>query len=372
MKITLSKIVSIAMLCISLFLSCSSEVESPPPPQENLSSPSSNLPGGKASCLFGGSCIAIAPEDCPAIGGQVVESCPAGSSSSVAPSSSSSLPANTVLCLYNGNCNAVSNETCSAIGGQAVQSCPTVSSSNSSGNGSSTSATRCKDTQGQEYFCKWESGCFAIDPAFATPAGQACSNLVDECRRYGRLYVNSTVEGENLSCTGTLVSVSSSSSTSSSSIAVVSGTFTDSRDRRIYKTVKIGTQTWMAENLNYDTGWEDCGRSGTRCSKCYEDDGWYCDHYGHIYNWATAMIACPSGWHLPSKAEWDVLGESGLYSDDFLALMYITDVMPEIRWWSASTADYIGNVYYLDMQRGGVDWRYSAKDNLYSVRCVKD
>ena len=75
------------------------------------------------------------------------------------------------------------------------------------------------------------------------------------------------------------------------------GTFTDSRDGKEYKTVKIGEQVWMAENLNFAA--ED--------SKCYEDNASNCDKYGRLYNWEMAKEVCPNGWHLPSDAEWQTL-----------------------------------------------------------------
>jgi uncharacterized protein (TIGR02145 family) len=74
--------------------------------------------------------------------------------------------------------------------------------------------------------------------------------------------------------------------------------FTDSRDGKVYKTAAIGGQTWMAQNLNYRTASD---------SRCYKDKPENCAKYGRLYAWNAAKTACPSGWHLPSRDEWDTL-----------------------------------------------------------------
>jgi len=72
---------------------------------------------------------------------------------------------------------------------------------------------------------------------------------------------------------------------------------TDSRDGQKYHTVIIGNKMWMAENLNYQTG----------TSWCYGNRDPNCTKYGRLYDWYTARTACPAGWRLPTREDWDDL-----------------------------------------------------------------
>ena len=82
------------------------------------------------------------------------------------------------------------------------------------------------------------------------------------------------------------------------SIAQVAGTFKDPRDGKTYKTVKIGTQTWMGENLAFKAE-EGCW--------AYKNLPANVPIYGYLYDWKTAKNVCPIGWHLPAIEEWETL-----------------------------------------------------------------
>jgi len=175
------------------------------------------------------------------------------------------------------------------------------------------------------------------------------------------------------------------------------GTFTDPRDGKTYKTVKIGKQTWLAENLNYDA-------SGC---KCYENNPANADKYGRLYNWETAKKACPPGWHLPNFLEWQELvnfagglviaerklkassgwnyynGMPGNGTDEFgFSALPGGDGSLEGdfggagntgSWWSSTEYNASG-ACALDMHRDGSGIVIACyyKTYLYSVRCVQD
>ncbi len=97
--------------------------------------------------------------------------------------------------------------------------------------------------------------------------------------------------------------------------------FTDDRDSQTYATVQIGTQCWMAENLNIGTmvnGGGNQADNSTIEKYCYNNSTANCDTYGGLYQWDEAMQyvttagtqgICPTGWHFPTDAEWMTLEE---------------------------------------------------------------
>ena len=196
-------------------------------------------------------------------------------------------------------------------------------------------------------------------------------------------------------------------------------TFRDSRDGQTYRTVKIGDQVWMAENLNYAyTGVPfDCnGYTSDSTSWCYDNDPANCETYGRLYTWAAAMDSvgewstngkgcgyygkecsptypvrgvCPRGWHLPSDDEWDAL---------FTAVGSSTagSKLKSATGWSSSGngtdtfgfsalpaggrddyGDYYDEgsyAYYMNLNYGGGSayLYYRDKYDGFSVRCLKD
>jgi len=183
------------------------------------------------------------------------------------------------------------------------------------------------------------------------------------------------------------------------------GSFTDPRDKNTYKTVRIGKQVWMAENLAFNAA----------DSKFYGDDQTNCDKYGRLYNWETAMEMCPSGWHLPEHTEWEILMDFvggferagkylkatkgwDIYKEFFGQDKYGFAALPggfgivsnwnnlygEIGksgfWWSASEIDvnyaYYRSIFYnrdgAYVENSNSFLRTFKKSDLLSVRCVED
>jgi len=185
------------------------------------------------------------------------------------------------------------------------------------------------------------------------------------------------------------------------------GTFVDSRDNKPYKWVKIGSQTWMAENLNYDIS-----DNGSYNNSCINDD---CTTYGRLYDMTTVVPGltncwggevncisnpiCPDGWHLPSDDEWTKLTEfvgsnagtklkakdyNGTDDYGFAAIpinFNIDDRNYIIGWWSSTVdscpdgmqcirgdAAYIRRVSY---DESDVFREIDNIGGLNAVRCVK-
>lgn len=197
------------------------------------------------------------------------------------------------------------------------------------------------------------------------------------------------------------------------------GTLTDTRNGQTYKTVVIGTQTWMAENLNLETV----------NSYCFEDADSNCTKYGRLYTWASAMDSagtwstsgrvcgygttcsqthpvqgvCPTGWHIPTLLEWKILltaigsastagkklkSINGWSENDYGTDDYAFSALPagyrhsasvkiyfneSAVFWS-STEDNRNDAYYMSLRLES-DEAYlpaNSKDSGRSVRCLKD
>lgn len=179
------------------------------------------------------------------------------------------------------------------------------------------------------------------------------------------------------------------------------GTLTDERDGQTYKTVKIGTQTWMAENLNY--AYLQPTAELDSSSFCYRDSASYCEKYGRLYSWDVAINICPDGWHLPDTTEWNTLfaavggsstagkmlkSTSGWKNSGNGTDAYSFAVLPagygdngktydfegsDADFWS-STEDDSGSAYDVLMNYyDDVAYLFNLrKRQAFSVRCVKD
>ena len=134
------------------------------------------------------------------------------------------------------------------------------------------------------------------------------------------------------------------------------GVMTDDRNNRVYKTVKIGSQIWMAENLNY---YDRATMPLDEMTSCFNDIDENCDVGGRLYDWAAAADsvtlaktidfnackgtmcklpskiqgACPNNWHLPDTSEWKTLFNT------VGGLSTAGKVLKSLTGWGRSTAD---------------------------------
>ncbi|HNU59751.1 MAG TPA: fibrobacter succinogenes major paralogous domain-containing protein [Aquaticitalea sp.] len=196
-------------------------------------------------------------------------------------------------------------------------------------------------------------------------------------------------------------------------IILASG-LTDPRDGHHYSLVKIGSQVWMAENLKYLPGVAGPG-TGSQTAPyyyVYGYDGTDVDAakttanysaYGVLYNWPAAVNACPTGWHLPSDAEWTALttyldGDGGKLKETGTTHWASPNTgatnqtgftaLPGGYRNSSGTFNYIGNYGYWWSATEhsetnawsrylGYDYNYVSRSNFdkelgFSVRCVRD
>ena len=207
------------------------------------------------------------------------------------------------------------------------------------------------------------------------------------------------------------------------------GSMTDSRDGKTYKTVKIGNQTWMAENLNYADSTKTPSLMGK--SWCFGNDSHKCGVTGRLYTWAAAIDSvklatdadnpqdcgykktctlpakvqgiCPTGWHLPTYAEGNALftavgggstagkvlkSQSGWYDDGNGTDAFGFSALPAgyryynggfygggdfAFFWSSSEYDS-GYAYRMGLtfDSGTANQSDHYKGAGYSVRCLKD
>ena len=183
---------------------------------------------------------------------------------------------------------------------------------------------------------------------------------------------------------------------------------------KVYHTVKIGSQTWMKENLDVGAmidSLQNPSNNGTIEKYCYGNDTANCNKYGGLYQWDEAMDysttngakgICPTGWHIPTRAEFDTLaaavhnnsnslkavgqgasqlGGAGTNTSGFSALLagfrwhdgHFDYLEAASTFWSSTEfnapyADYLSLAHY----GSSIFLSYSNREFGNSIRCIKD
>ena len=163
------------------------------------------------------------------------------------------------------------------------------------------SSTILQDSTAYSYMILRSGAAYTLNVG-TTGIGLGASDIVNDYVSVRCIQDNGTLDAKSSSSnrsssSNARLSSETAQSSSSGNTGFVGGTLVDSRDDRTYATVSIGSQTWMAENLNFKTD----------SSFCYNSSADNCEKYGRLYTWENAKSACPRGWHLPSNEEWGAL-----------------------------------------------------------------
>lgn len=162
--------------------------------------------------------------------------------------------------------------------------------------------------------------------------------------------------------------------------------YTDNRDGRKYRIVKIGEQVWMADNLAFEIDKGSCA---------YDDDENNLEKHGRLYNEGALEDVCPEGWHVPTFTDWIKL-------ESFLGIEHINENRQIIPWEILTDSKIIDSGFnalpsgcfvgkYKGIDRKGYYWKIipgmkellevakrlpddKTKDikKFYSIRCIKD
>jgi uncharacterized protein (TIGR02145 family) len=180
---------------------------------------------------------------------------------------------------------------------------------------------------------------------------------------------------------------------------------TDIRDNRQYATVKIGTQCWMAENLNNGNFITSAQMQRDNCLNekyCFNDNLANCNSYGGLYQWdemmrhntaAAGQGLCPPGWHVPVENDWATLfnfyisngfagsplkytGYSGfnafLSGTRFINMDWDFNNFAAMFWSSTAHGPDKAWAHGMNTFNPSVSYYPSAKTNAFNVRCIKD
>ena len=152
-------------------------------------------------------------------------------------------------------------------------------------------------------------------------------------------------------------------------------TYTDPRDLQVYRTIKMGETTWPYENLRFDTH-----KIGQLC-RAYGHNPQNVHTHGLLYTWDVARKACPPGWRLPTKEEWEVWTAhffpeyfGGVYSPegecmgiDVRAMYWSSEAMEHTAW-----ARVFRHPHTLGLEKNTTDQLLVDKRTAMSVRCVRE